>query len=229
MKKGVFWLIDNELHSYPFTNPPNFPSAAAKSGNTYNHKKLWSLVKPQKCGDKPYNHYPHGSVGVSTTGEVIVYANPAIDESYIAEVKQIFRLNDDVDIQYGCNKHKCYSEFEHEQAVQEVAEVIKLQPGAEGREMFDTIKNTLTEFDPVANTHNSVYCSGNREHEYDDYEVEPIAVLIQKYPNISADELAWEIATIFNEMYTFPGGFESFWVKYTLPVARKIFDDLSKI
>ena len=46
MKQGVFWLIDNKLLAIPF-DKSKYPDGIAKSGDTYNHEKLWKYVKPQ--------------------------------------------------------------------------------------------------------------------------------------------------------------------------------------
>jgi len=105
--KGVFWLINNELHSFPFA--ADYPEGVAKSGDTYNHKKLWQSVKPRECGNKPYNYYPRGRVDISNRGEVIIYMNPNIDESFVADIKADFGLTSDVTIRYDCSEHyKCY-------------------------------------------------------------------------------------------------------------------------
>jgi hypothetical protein len=105
--KGVFWLIDNELHSFPFDS--DYPEGVAKSGDTYNHKKMWQSVKLRECGNKPYNYYPRGRVDISNRGEIIVYMNPSIDESLIAEIRVDFGVQGDVTLRYDCSEHyKCY-------------------------------------------------------------------------------------------------------------------------
>lgn len=38
MSRGVFWIVDDELLAFPFME--KFLEGVAKSGNTYNHKKL---------------------------------------------------------------------------------------------------------------------------------------------------------------------------------------------
>jgi len=70
----------------------------AKSGNTYNHKKLWEdeiqtnpAYKPYN--KKPYDHYPRGRVDISNN-RVTIYLNPYINRDIIiAEIKQRFGLN----------------------------------------------------------------------------------------------------------------------------------------
>lgn len=44
MYKVVFWLINGELFVLPFDG--SYPEGIAKSGDTYNHKKLWKYIKP---------------------------------------------------------------------------------------------------------------------------------------------------------------------------------------
>ncbi len=81
MKQGVFWLIDNKLLAIPF-DKSKYPDGIAKSGDTYNHEKLWKYVKPQNC-NKPYNYYPRGRVVKGTKNKAIVYMNPDISNEFI--------------------------------------------------------------------------------------------------------------------------------------------------
>lgn len=55
MSRGVFWLIDDEFLAFQFME--DSLKGVVKSGNTYNHKKLWYEIKPHGC-NKPYNYYP---------------------------------------------------------------------------------------------------------------------------------------------------------------------------
>ena len=105
--EGVFWLVDDELLAFPF-DKNRFPEAIAKSGSTYNHKKLWQLVKP-KWYDKPFDYYPRGRVVFSNKGETIIYMNPNIDEKYIPAIKIAFNISEEPVIRYDYSKHyKCY-------------------------------------------------------------------------------------------------------------------------
>lgn len=106
MSRGVFWIVDGNLLEFPFTE--NYSSGIAKSGNTYNHKKLWNDIKPKGC-NKPYNYYPRGRVDISNKGKPIIYMNPNVDSSIIPEIKIEFGLRDDPVIRYDHSKHyKCY-------------------------------------------------------------------------------------------------------------------------
>ena len=55
-KNGVFWIIEGKLLAFAFEEEI-YPEGIAKSGTTYNHKKLWKAVHPKGCS-KPYDYYP---------------------------------------------------------------------------------------------------------------------------------------------------------------------------
>lgn len=80
MKTGVFWVIDDELIAIPF-DKFKYVEGIAKSGETYNHEKLWELVKPKNC-NKPYNYYPRGRVVNGAKGKTIIYMNSNIKSEY---------------------------------------------------------------------------------------------------------------------------------------------------
>ena len=104
--RGVFWVIDGELLAFPFYG--DYLEGVAKSGNTYNHKKLWNSVKPRNC-NKPYNYYPRGRVDFNGQGKPIVYMNPNIDESFISDIRTEFGLTDEPLIHYDYSNHyRCY-------------------------------------------------------------------------------------------------------------------------
>ena len=106
MSRGVFWIIDGELLAFPFYE--DSAVGIAKSGNTYNHKKLWSDIKPKGC-NKPYNYYPRGRVDISNKGKAIIYMNPNIDESLIPLIKSEFGIRENPIIRYDNSQHyKCY-------------------------------------------------------------------------------------------------------------------------
>ena len=106
MKRGVFWVIDDDLLAIPFSDM--YPDGIAKSGNTYNHRKLWSEVKPKGC-NQPYNYYPRGRVEISNKGKAVVYMNPTIDASYISDIKTVFGLNDETVFRHDHSEHyKCH-------------------------------------------------------------------------------------------------------------------------
>ncbi len=106
-KEGLFWLFEDELLAFPF-DKLIYREAVAKSGRTYNHKKLWQLGKPKGC-NKPFNYYPRGRVAISNKGETIIYMNPNIDEKHIPAIKTAFNMSEDPIIRYDYSEHyKCY-------------------------------------------------------------------------------------------------------------------------
>ena len=87
-KRGLFWLINNELLSFPFDK--NTKYSIAKSGKTFNHKLLWEYVRP-KAG-KPYNYYPRGRVEIESHGRSVIYMSPHIGSEHIPEIMGAFSL-----------------------------------------------------------------------------------------------------------------------------------------
>lgn len=104
---GIFWYIDDEdvLLAYPFGSV-NSPSGIAKSGDTYNHKRLWADLKP-KGAKYSYNYYPRGRVDWDRLGRATIYLNPNVPESVISKIKAEFgiRPSDDCRIQYDYSEH----------------------------------------------------------------------------------------------------------------------------
>lgn len=106
MFKGVFWIIDGKLYSFPFDGTQT--DGIAKSGDTYNHKKLWEFVKPKGC-NKPYNYYPRGRVEIMNKGKSVIYMNANIDSFYIKSVKNDFEILADVCVRYDYSEHyRCF-------------------------------------------------------------------------------------------------------------------------
>lgn len=105
--RGVFWIIDGKVLSFPFYDDINSPGVA-KSGLTYNHKKLWPEVKPRGC-NKSYNYYPRGRVELNRNGTATIYVNPNFDEYDLAQVRKDFGIVSDPRIIFDYSDHyKCY-------------------------------------------------------------------------------------------------------------------------
>ena len=87
-KNGVFWLIENELIMFPFDKSKSdvILEGISKSGNTYNHRKLWNELGYSK----PYNYYPRGRVHVAGNGTARIYMNPNIGEKYVEKIRKEF-------------------------------------------------------------------------------------------------------------------------------------------
>ena len=90
--RGVFWIIEDELKAYIFDE--NAQYGVAKSGNNFNHKLLWDHVKPAKCR-VPYDYYPRGRVEYNPKGRPVIFLNPGIDEKFVTEIKDAFKLNEE--------------------------------------------------------------------------------------------------------------------------------------
>lgn len=106
LNRGIFWDVNGELLAFPFVE--DNLTGIAKSGNTYNHKKLWPFVKPKGC-NKPYNYYPRGRVEINNKGKVIIYMNSNVSESLLSEIKTEFGIITDPRIIYdNSNHYKCY-------------------------------------------------------------------------------------------------------------------------
>ena len=104
---GVFWIVEGELLAYPFGSVSTL-DGVAKSGNTYNHKRLWNDIKP-KGSKYTYNYYPRGRVVIDSQGRPTVYMNPNIDESFIKDIKIEFGLRTEPRIIYdNSNHYRCY-------------------------------------------------------------------------------------------------------------------------
>lgn len=101
--RGVFWAVNGELFAYPFYGDT---VGVASSGLTYNRKRLWQAIKPDK---HPYNYYPRGRVDFTNKGKPVVYMNPNIDDSYISLIKSEFGLRQEPVVRYDYSNHyKCY-------------------------------------------------------------------------------------------------------------------------
>lgn len=106
MKRGVFWLIDGKLSCFPFDG--NITEGIAKSGNTYNHKKLWEYLLP--CGSKVgFDYYPRGRVEITEKEKAIIYMSPHIGSEYVSEICKAFEIDNAPIIKYDHSEHyHCY-------------------------------------------------------------------------------------------------------------------------
>lgn len=100
--KGVFWIIENKLFAFPFDG--KYTDGIAKSGDTYNHKKLWESVRPKEC-NKPYNYYPRGRVEVTKQQKVIIYMSPHIPLIFLPEIQKSFGIEDTPKVIFDRSEH----------------------------------------------------------------------------------------------------------------------------
>lgn len=104
---GVFWVVHGKLLAYVFHEGADI--GVAKSGRTFNHKKLW----PEVCGKElrrfSYNYFPRGRVDVDGKGRPIVYMNPNIDSGLLSEISAAFCLAEPPILRYDHSAHyRCY-------------------------------------------------------------------------------------------------------------------------
>ena len=106
---GIFWLIDGILHCYIFSTENEI--GVAKSGKTYNHKKLWEANNGFGTR-KPFDYYPRGRVEYSKAGIPIIYMSPHIDAAYIDELKVAFGIATEPNLKYDYSNHyQCYLDW----------------------------------------------------------------------------------------------------------------------
>lgn len=108
LSNGVFWVIDDRLYAFPFGSVNTY-DGIAKSGNSYNHKRLWPDIKPPKC-NKPYNYYPRGRVVVDARGQAKIFLNPNINDKYtISDIRSQFGIvSEPIILEDNSDHYKCY-------------------------------------------------------------------------------------------------------------------------
>lgn len=104
--RGVFWIVEGELKAYLFKEGAQV--GVAKSGKTFNHKLLWEHVRPAKC-NRAFDYYPRGRVDYNGKGKPVVYMSPRVEEKFVEEIEEAFRLTEKPLIRYDGSQHyKCY-------------------------------------------------------------------------------------------------------------------------
>jgi hypothetical protein len=111
LRSGVFWILSDNYdlsdHKFlmfvipcdPDGNHDNTLSIElnSKSGNNYNHKKLWEIEVKNNNEYRPYNkkdydYYPRGRVEISNN-KATIFLNPNINkENFIIEIQKNFGL-----------------------------------------------------------------------------------------------------------------------------------------
>ena len=124
--KGIFWIVDldniENNKKYCFVIPCSSDGTStdfdytyqAKSGDTYNHKKYWSMLPKEYTHNKPYNYFPRGRVEIAN-GKATIYLNPNIATQEVKEfIIDQFNLNEHNGIKKvrlfvdGSEHYKCY-------------------------------------------------------------------------------------------------------------------------
>lgn len=104
--RGVFWVIDGALLAYPFIEGV-YAGGTARPGVTYNHKKLWELVRGSR--GKPYNYYPRGRVDATNKGRPVIYMSPHVPLSLLAEIQEVFAITTEPLLRYDNSRHcRCH-------------------------------------------------------------------------------------------------------------------------
>ena len=102
----MFRLINGELLTFPFDG--KYPDGTAKSGDTYNHQKLWEIIRPKGC-KMLFDYYPRGRVDISNKGKAVIYMSVHIGEEFVPKIKSAFEISGDAVIRYDHSRHyMCY-------------------------------------------------------------------------------------------------------------------------
>ncbi len=111
MKRGVFWLIDDQLYAYPFDG--GYPEGIAKSGNTYNHKKLWEAARPAGK-TAPFWWYPRGRVEITNQNEPVIYLSPHFGAEWLGQIMLAFGITTNPVVRYDYSAHyHCFLDKEN--------------------------------------------------------------------------------------------------------------------
>ena len=104
---GVFWVVRGQLMAFVFHEDAD--KGVAKSGRTFNHKKLWAEVCGKKLRKFSYNYFPRGRVDVDGKGRPVVYMNPNIDSRMLVKISEVFCLTKPPILRYDYSAHyRCY-------------------------------------------------------------------------------------------------------------------------
>ena len=107
----IFWLIEESLRFFIFDESSKI--GVAKSGKTYNHKKLWEANNGFGT-NKPFDYYPRGRVEYTNNGTPIIYMSPHIGSCYIDLIMNEFVITVPAKIQYDYSAHyHCYLDMQY--------------------------------------------------------------------------------------------------------------------
>ena len=102
----MFWVIDGALLAYPFAERV-YAEGTARSGVTYNHKKLWELVRGSR--GKSYNYYPRGRVDADNRGQPVIYMSPHVTPALLPEIQAAFAITSPLLLRYDNSRHyRCH-------------------------------------------------------------------------------------------------------------------------
>ena len=98
----MFWLIGGELLTFPFDG--SHSEGIAKSGDTYNHQKLWEHVRPKGCRCA-FDYYLRGRVDINNKGNAVIYMSPHIGSEYLGVILRNFDVQGACQIRYDHSRH----------------------------------------------------------------------------------------------------------------------------
>ena len=101
--RGVFWIIDDKVFAVPFVEG-SYIGGMSSSGDNYNHKLLWPLVRPKGC-NAAYNFYPRGRVEIDNKGRPVIYLSCDIESSFVSEVISAFGIYGEYRVVYDGSRH----------------------------------------------------------------------------------------------------------------------------
>ena len=80
---------------------------AARSGVTYNHKKLWEQLHGSR--GKSYNYYPRGRVDADNRGQPVIYMSPHVSPALLPEIQAAFAITTESLLRYDNSHHyRCH-------------------------------------------------------------------------------------------------------------------------
>ena len=97
----MFWLVNDEILAFPFDG--KYPEGTAKSGDTYNHRKLWEHIRPDGA-EKSFDYYPRGRVEIDRKRSAVIYSSVHISTEYFPKIAEIFEL-DEYTVRYDHSEH----------------------------------------------------------------------------------------------------------------------------
>ena len=103
MIRGVFWIIEDKVFPVPFVQG-SYAAGMASSGDNYNHKLLWPLVRPHGS-NVAYNFYPRGRVEVDNKGRPVIYLSCDIEERFVSGIASLFDIEGEYRVVYDGSRH----------------------------------------------------------------------------------------------------------------------------
>ena len=101
-KRGVFWIVDDELLAVPYDE--DAAEGLSKKGSNYNHRLLWEHVRPKKS-NRRFDYYPRGRVEYTAQGKPVIFLGLSVEQKYISEICEAFEITDKPYVRYDGSTH----------------------------------------------------------------------------------------------------------------------------